>query len=118
MDHRGTADFPGFVVTLVPDTELEVLQQQKQPSQHTHADTVTDVGTETITTSNTSSGHDSILRDGSSSSGVSSGSGSGSGSGSSDSDNNKASRYLPECIGNVYLVPQEEAKALIGMLQG
>jgi cation transport regulator ChaC len=70
MDHRGTSEFPGFVVTLVKEDEL--LQHQLQQRE--------------------------------------------SGSASDESTDMKGDgMFLPECIGNVYLVPKEEAKELIGM---
>lgn len=61
MDHRGTSEFPGFVVTLVKEDELKDHQSHREGDKGCNGDI-----------------------------------------------------YLPECIGNVYLVPQEEANALIG----
>jgi hypothetical protein len=73
MDHRGTSDFPGFVVTLVKEEELKEQQQRQQHQQ----------GQQTEGCVSTQMTEENSI-------------------------------FLPECIGNVYLVPQEEARALIG----
>ena len=63
MDHRGTSDFPGYVVTLVKEDELKVHLEEKNCDFH---------------------------------------------------EMNKGNNFLSECIGNVYLVPKDETKELIG----